>query len=440
MERAVLGAMIDNVDALWRLKDRFRVDLFTKPLHRSICAAMHALADENRELSIPSVISKLASDSDNFSPEGYLATLMADDADPDELADNLSDLESMWSRREMSRLGQELIKQSTEDNGLDPEARLEAAKAAVQAIGDPLGSSVRSAAAIAQTVVARLNESMLQETVMGLEVGLKAVQDLTGPLMDGRMYVIAGPPGSGKSALAYQIGEFVSHKHPVLIEEIEMDGEELIQRDLASRTGISADRIERAAISEDEFETIANSAQKLNSLLLYIDGASNPTFAQIKAKAMRMKRIKGLRLLILDHLLYVAPMDKKANEFANIRLNLQALKKLARDLEIPVIVLSQLKKEYGEGTWQQIRRPNVNDLYGGSAIEQEADVVIFVHREEYLLHRKEPDKDAKDRADWEIRRDQKAGLAELVLVKRRGGKGYGVRTLTFNGPSVRFSD
>lgn len=257
--------------------------------------------------------------------------------------------------------------------------------------------------------------------------------------MPGRVYLLAGPPGSGKTGLAWQMARYVAKTEPTLFFSIEMGDEELVERDLAGDTGIEADRIERAAINNAEMDKIMEAAGDLAMLKLYVDASTSPTVQTMRAKAMRMKRLKGLGGVFIDHLLYIENPTPKA-EFNGIRLNMQGLKKMAKDLDIPVVVLSQLKKEFGEGPWQQMRRPNVNDLYGGSAPEQESDVVLFVHREEYLLGRKEPAQGTKDRGDWELARDKAAGKAELVLTKRRGGKGFGTRTFYFDGPKVRFSD
>lgn len=440
LERAVLGALLADTNLYWQVRDRIRPVLFTVTTHQRIATIFGQLVDEGRDLSIPSVVGRLGRDDSQFSPEGYLATLVADEAEGDQFPDFLRDLEDMWARREMAKLGGELIRQSTDDNGLDAMGRLEKAKEAMEHMGDPMGTSVLHIAHIAQALISRVDAAANNEKTVGLDVGIKALQDLCGPLMPGRLYTLAGPPGSGKSALAYQVAEFVSRTTPVLFESIEMEGEEVVERDLASRTGITADRIERAAVNNDEIDRLMEAAGELVGLRLYIDSTTSPTVGQIRSKAMRMKRLKGLGLLVVDHLLYIARTDKRAGEFEGIRQNLQGVKKLAKDLGIPVLLLTQLKKEFSDGPWEQIRRPNVGDLYGGSAIEQESDVVLFVHREEYLLGRKEPAEDQKGRAEWMVRRDRAEGKAEIILGKRRGGTGFGVRTLYFEGKRVRFLD
>lgn len=441
LERAVLGGLLRDTVLFWQLKPKARPELFTLPMHIKILGIAHQLVEDGRDLSIPGIISRLGrEENSDFSPEGYLATLIADEAETDTLEDSIADLEQIWARREMARLGGELIRQSTDDNGLDAMGRLEAAKEEMAAMNDPMGASVRHISVIAQGLIDHVSQAAAKEETVGLDVGLKGMQDLTGPLMPGRLYILAGPPGSGKSALAYQAAAHCAIEVPVLIEEIEMEADELVERDLAGRTGIAADRIERAALNEEEIDKLFDAATNLADLKLYIDSSTSPTMASIRAKAMRMQRLKGLGLLVIDHLLYIQRPDRKMGEFEGIRANLQALKKLGKDLGIPIILLTQLKKEFGDGPWQQLRRPSVNDLYGGSAVEQEADVVLFVHREEYLLSRKEPSKDAKDRAEWEMKLDNVRGKAEILIGKRRGGAGFGVRTVYFDGPRVKFSD
>lgn len=442
LERAVLGTMMSDSHFFWGMKDRARPELFTTDIHQKICKVIHALAEEGKQVNIPSIITRLGIDRENsdFSPEGYLATLLADEADITHAGHFLTDLEDIFARREMAKLGAELIRQSTADTGMDAAARLEEAKNSMEAIGDPVGSTVRHIAQIASAMMDRVADSAAKEMSVGLNSGLKQFQDLVGALMPGRVYTIAGPPGSGKSILGQQIAEYVADKDPALLVSIEMDDEEIAQRWMASDTGITTDRIERASLNNDEVDQLYDSIHARTKSKLYVDASSNVTVSKIRAKAMRMKRLKGLSLLVIDHLLYIDSPDRKLGEFAAIRANMQALKSLAKTMGIPVILLTQLKMSFGDGAWDQIRRPNVNDLYGGSSVEQESDVVIFVHREEYLLGRKKPSEDATDFGKWQDKFDSVKGKAELVLVKRRGGNGFGVRTLIFDGPRMRFYD
>lgn len=402
---------------------------------------MFDVADAGRSFTIGAVVARLPVEDDpDYSPEGYLATVVSDAAPAASLVDELTDLSDMWARRAMMKLGEDLIRTSRDDNGMSAIERLDSAKNRVDALADPLGSGAKHIAHISDRLLARVQDASNRELSIGLNVGLKAMQDITGALMPGRVYLLAGPPGSGKSALAYQVAEHVAQTEPVLFESHEMEADELAERDLASRTGISAERIERASVNVEELEALYDAADQHRSLQLHIDASSSMTANMIRSQAIQLKRTEGLSLLVIDHLLYIQPADRKMGEFQAIRANMQAVKRIAKDLSIPVLILSQLKKEYSDGTWQQVRRPNVGDLYGGSAVEQEADVILFAHRPEYLLRRKEPAKDAKDHAEWETALEKVAGKAELLIGKRRGGAGYGHRICYFDAPRVKFAD
>lgn len=450
LERSLLGTLIADTHLFWQIKARANPDLFTTPLHQRIATIMHRLAESGREFSVAAIVSRLgdANDDQGFSPEGYLATLVSEEAGASEVHDHLEDLEEMFARRQMMRLGEVLMRGAREDNGMSATERLEAAKASVEQIADPLGSGARTIYEVGQRVLARTQDASNREAPVGLDLGLKCLQDLTGPLMPGRVYTLAGPPGSGKSALAFQVATNVAASlhmetgKPLVVkfDSLEMDGEELAERDLAARTGISAEKIERASVNVEELEQLYEASEQTRPIALHIDSATHQTITMIRSKAMRLKRLRGLDLLVVDHLLYISRPASRKPEHEQIRDVMQGVKQLAKDLGIPIMLLAQLKKEYSDIPWNMMRRPRAGDLYGGSAVEQESDVVIFVHRPEYILKRSEPESGAKDYAEWEAMEVKWRGLAEIVLAKRRGGAQAGVRRAWFDGPRTTFSD
>lgn len=318
---------------------------------------------------------------------------------------------------------------------------------------------IRHIADAGDAVLERVKQAALNETTIGLDIGLASLQDLIGPLMPGRLYLLAGGPGSGKSALSAQIGKFVARqdsdqvitdkdgrqkfrKRNVLMFEIEMDDEELAERDMAAATGISAGKIERAAIDAMEHERLYKANEDLRNTGFYVDSSTFQTVQQIRAKAMRMQRLQGLDLVIVDHLIYLQGTDPKVMETQLIRSNLQALKRMAKDMGIPVLLLTQFKGTFNDG---EVRDPTVGDLYGGSSVEQESDCIVFVQRDDYLLRRKEPiadgtEKRNAERAAWGGRLAEAEGKAKFILAKRRGGLGHGKRTCFFDGPRLTFTD
>ena len=439
-ERAVLGALLADTRAFWTYKERVRPGLFALATHIRIAEIMHALHEGGREVTIPAVVGKMPDGDEDWSPAGYLATLVADEAEPEDLSDNIADLEQMWGRRQMMKLGADLMRQATEDSNKDVAGRLEAAMEQMEGLTDPASASLRRAGDIAEGLLHRVQEASMNEQIIGLDVGLAGLQQLIGQLMPSRLYLVPGSSGSGKSALAQQVAGYVSEKHPVLYFQHEMEDEEMIERELASETGITADRIERAAVNDTEMEKLWGAAMDMRTKRLFIDARTNLTVPQMLATAMRMQRMKGLAAIFIDHLLLVRAADKRKGEFEGLRANLQAVKQMAKKLKVPVVLLTQLKGSYGEGGWQQIRKPTINDIYGGSANEHDPDVILFVYREEYLLRTKEPPENDPKRAEWEARLNEVEGTAQLILAKRRGGKGAGTRTVFFDGPRTRFSD
>ena len=439
-ERAVLGALLADTRSFWLNKERITPALFSLNTHVRICQIMHGLLDAGRDITLGALVGKMPEGDQDWSPAGYLSTLVADEAEPEHLLDNIADLEEMWGRRQMMQLGADLMRQAQEDSGLDVAGRLEAAQAKMDSLSDPAPATIIKAGDVAERFLTQTQEASMREEIIGLDVGLKAAQDLMGSLMPKRLYLIPGSSGSGKSALAQQIATFISNTDPVLYFQAEMGDEEMIQRDLAARTGIAADKQERGALNDSEMGQLWEAAGNLRRNHLYIDPSTNLTVPQMRAKAMRMQRTKGLAAIFVDHLLLIRAADKRKGEFDGLRDNLQALKRMAKSLNVPVVVLTQLKGSYGDGTWQQIRPPAINDIFGGSANEHDPDVIMFVYREEYLLRRKEPSEADKSRAEWEARLHEVEGKAQFILAKRRGGKGAGVRTPFFDGTRVVFSD
>lgn len=279
---------------------------------------------------------------------------------------------------------------------------------------------------------------------LGLALPLAHVEELTGPFAPGKLYVLGGASGSGKSALAQQIAEFIGREEAgknVLFMSMEMGVDPIAERALAARTGISTGDIGRAKINREQHEVLFEAGQKLRGVNLWVDGTTMPSAGLIAAKARRMKRLKGLDLLVLDHLLHIGPVDPRLKEHENIRLNLQAINRLSKELAIPILLLAQLRSGAGED--RVVRRPRPSDLYNAGAVLQEAHVLFFVHRPEHLLREREPEADkgeSTEHRQWADRVEAWAGRAEAILYKNRYGESFGVRELGFIGERVRFAD
>lgn len=277
----------------------------------------------------------------------------------------------------------------------------------------------------------------------GIEVGLAALQSLIGAPQPGRTYYVAGGPGSGKSALLLQVCSHVASAGGVVVLfSPEMEDEEVVERELAARSGVKAERIERLLLDRGEYERVWEANEQLKEVRLFIDRGSAPSIASIRAKALRLKRLMGrLDMVAIDHIHYVAPPDRKMNDYSALDANCMAAKSISKDLRVPMLVACQLRTEAlnDMAKWPH-RRPTQGDLLFSGVIDRNADAIVLVHRDEYFLRRTEPDKNEKHYGDWSTKLMDAEGKAILSLSKRRGGVGWGTRVIGFDAERGRFLD
>lgn len=313
---------------------------------------------------------------------------------------------------------------------------------------------IRSMGEVGDEVLKVISVAHKRGRAYGERLGLAAIEDLLGPALGGRLYMLGGPSGSGKTALVVQLGLHIATPHPdmgdpdpepkpVLMFSTEMRDREIISRILGGATNIKPSKLDRATVDAGEFERLWNANEEGRRVPFYVDSSTHQTADTIRMKAKRMKRTKGLAAILIDHLINIEGTDRFKKEHEVIRDNLMAMKGLAMDLDVPLFLLSQLIAEYNKGP---VRRPTIGDLYNTAAVEQWADGVLLLWREEYILARREPsknpttDKERAERTAWEAAYYPSRGKAEAILGKFRGDEGTGIRQLWWDGPRVRFSD
>jgi len=288
----------------------------------------------------------------------------------------------------------------------------------------------------------------------GLATGLDDLDRIMGGLQPSDLIIIAGRPGMGKTALATNIGynvarawrgEVKADGHTVTANggivgffSLEMSAEQLATRIVAEQTGIPSNQIRRGGISEADFERIKDHSIELQGLPFYVDETGGLSVAQLAARARRLKRQRGLDLLIIDYLQLLQgstrrSQDNRVQEITEITTKLKAL---AKELNVPILALSQLSRQVES---RDDKRPQLSDLRESGSIEQDADVVLFVYREEYYhLMRKPLESNREKFAEWLAESDKVHGKAEVIIGKQRHGP-TGTVELQFDSAVTRFS-
>lgn len=442
-ERGLLGAILRQNDAIFEASAIVVKSDFFEPYHGEIFILMRDQIDAGRSATPTTLMHDVSQDADigGLTAGQYLAGLLRDAPPPILAVDLARTIRDLALRRRIlaanAEIEEAVFSAPVSTTADEIRAKMEAIMSGLTATASELG--IKHIGEVADRVLTRVDEAYKADRTLGIDVGLKGLQDLTGPLMPGRLYVIGGDAGSGKSALAQQIAENIAIRGTAsLICQIEMTDEEMAERAMASRTGISAADIERAAVNAEQFEALAGAANELKSLPIYIDSLASPTAAMIRGRAIRMRKLYGIGCLIIDHLLYMGRPHAKANEIESVDTNLIGLKRIAKDLGIPVIVLDPFTSDFMRE--KNIRLPNVGDLYMSGYVHRHADVIALVHRAEYVLSARPPQADDPKRGEWAAKLEAARGKADFVLGKRRGGKGTGTRTVGFDAGRTRFTD
>ncbi len=263
--------------------------------------------------------------------------------------------------------------------------------------------------------------------ITGIETGFFELDEITTGLQKGEMVIVAARPSMGKTAFALNIAEHVAatNKQPVVVFSLEMSRQQLAQRLLCSRSGVDAQRVRRNMLSGDEYERLAMTVGELAEAPLFIDDTPGLSLLQLRARARRLAARHDIKLVVVDYLQLMSSPGAESRQQEVSELS-RGIKALARELNVPVICLSQLNRaaESREG-----HRPRMSDLRESGSIEQDADVVMMLHREEY--YHSDP--------NWAAENPDKVGVAEVIMAKQRNGP-TGTIKLQFNGKSTRFNN
>ncbi|MAU27903.1 MAG: replicative DNA helicase, partial [Pelagibacterales bacterium] len=284
----------------------------------------------------------------------------------------------------------------------------------------------------------------------GVDTGFSGLNRQLGGLNKSDLLVLAGRPGMGKTALATNIAFQSSKKYKnenndaILFCSLEMSSVQLTNRILAEEAKISSEKIRRGQLNNDEFINLVRASQNIQERKLFIDETPALTVAQLRTRARRIKRIHGLKLIVLDYLQLMSAINNSNNRVQEISEITQGLKAIAKELDVPVVALSQLSRAVEQ---REDKRPQLADLRESGTIEQDSDVVMFVYRQSYYEERAEPRKSGTETdekfhnryLEWQETLEKVQNTADVIVAKQRHGP-IGNIKLHFEASLTKFSD
>jgi replicative DNA helicase len=460
VEQALLGAVLVNNEAFYRVSDFLNPDHFFEPIHQRIYELAAGLVRAGKIATPVTLKTFLPADLDvaGLTASQYLARLAAEATTVINAEDYGRTIYDLALRRSLITIGEEMVNEAY-DAPVDssPRDQIEAAERNLYELAETGrydGGFQRFAQALTIAVDMAARAYQRDGRLSGLATGLRDLDRMMGGLQPSDLVIIAGRPGMGKTALATNIayniarawrgevrpdGRIVAANGGIVgFFSLEMSAEQLATRIISEQTEIPSYRIRRGEIDPSDFDRIAEAAREMETTPLYIDETGGLSIAQLAARARRLKRQRGLDVMVVDYIQLLQGSSRRAvegrvHEVTEITTNLKAL---AKELNIPILALSQLSRQVEN---RDDKRPQLSDLRESGSIEQDADVVMFVFREEYYLKNREPRAGTEEFFKWQADMEAVHGRAEVIIGKQRHGP-TGMVPLQFKADVTRFSD
>jgi replicative DNA helicase len=467
-EQALLGAVLLNNLAYNRVSDFLRPEHFADPLHGKIWDAIVRLVERGMVAS-EVTLKTLFEHDEGFGDKGgyvYLGRLVAAAVSIIDAGDYGRTIHDLYLRRQLIELGSETVNAAFRQDLDDPaiaqiettEKRLYELASTGQIEGGfkPFRASLLDAVSMAEAAYKR------EGKLTGVATGLFALDQLLGGLHKSDLIILAGRPSMGKSALASNIAFHAAQNYreehdaggkPKTVDgavcgffSLEMSSEQLATRILAEQAGVPSEKIRRGEMTSGDFDSVLGTSHRLEQMPFFIDDTPALSIAALRTRARRLQRQHGLGLIVVDYLqLLQAPgrrnQESRVQEVSEIT---RSLKTLAKELDVPVLALAQLSRAVEQ---REDKRPQLADLRESGSIEQDADVVMFIFREEYYLTRAEPTRRPEESDErfnerheaWRARCEQVYGQAEVIVAKQRHGP-TGIVRLSFEGATTKFGN
>ena len=449
-EAALIGALMIDNRLVEDVQLKLRAEHFFEPLHGRIYDAILRMTDKNM-VANPVTLKPLFEADEAMKEVGgpaYLAQLTGSGAAVIGARDFAQQIYDLALLRALVGVGREMVEGALDTSEeVAPLNQIERAESELYKVAEQGGGEGKAKSfGDASKEALRVAEAALNSGggLSGVTTGLTELNSRMGGLHRSDLIILAGRPGMGKtSRFLAEIADGIEPERSagaaVAFFSLEMSADQLATRVLAERSEIPGEQIRAGKIGRNEFTRFARAASELNNLPLYIDDTPALTIAALRARARRLKRQKGVGMIVVDYLQLLQGTgrgnsgENRVQEISEIS---RGLKQLAKELHVPVLALSQLSRAVEQ---REDKRPQLSDLRESGSIEQDADIVLFVYREDYYLAAKQPADDHPDAEEWRQSMERAYGKAEVIVAKQRHGATGKVK-LKFDSRITKFSD
>jgi len=450
-EQAVIGSILVSNDIYDEISSLIDSGKFFDPIHSKIYETIEKLISKGL-LANPITLKNYFENDEGLKELGgqeYLIKITKFSTSVKQAVDYANIVQEMHIRRELIKISESLLDQTSADTEINVsgESIIQNAEKSLFDLaerGHFNKSFMKFDSALKQTIEMARSAYQNDEGIVGVPTGLTDLDSRLGGMHKQDLLIIAGRPSMGKTALATNIAfhaakniEKKGSKSTVAFFSLEMSSEQLSTRILSEQSRIRSNDIRRGKVSEKEFEQFIETSKNIAELPLYIDETPAITIAAIRNRSRRIKRLFGLELVVIDYIQLMRSSGKKEyNRVQEISEITQGLKALAKELDVPVVALSQLSRAVEQ---RDNKKPQLADLRESGSIEQDADVVMFVYREAYYLENKEPILGSIEHAEWQQKMEEIAQLAEIIIGKQRHGPTGNVK-VEFEAMYTKFKD
>ena len=449
-EQTILGSILANNELYDEITDQIDGGYFFDPVHQKIYKIISNLISKGL-LANPITIKNFFNSNEELVEIGgidYLLKLTKVSTTKNQIKYYSQLLSDLYIRRQLINISEETLEESKnkelEITGTNILENTERKLFEVAEKGNFQKSFVTFKDALKETIDMATAAYKNDQGIVGVPSGLTDLDDRLGGLHKQDLIIVAGRPSMGKTALATNIAFYaaqniqVKNKHSsVAFFSLEMSSEQLSTRILSEQSRIKSNDIRRGKINQEDFEKFIEASKNLENLPLHIDDTPAISIAAVSNRARRLKRKQGLDLIVIDYIqLMKSSGYKNEGRVIEIAQITQGLKALAKELDVPVLALSQLSRQVEQ---RDDKKPQLSDLRESGSIEQDADVVMFVFREQYYLEKQEPKLGTAEHVEWQEKMNQVHNQAEIIIGKQRHGP-TGLIKLEFESAFTKFKD